>query len=246
MEIRESENTADIVSLSGNPIYRHDTPTSWVAPRAEEFIEEISNHIERYLGPVETVFHEIVSDTVHVDVHIVKPTLEFPYIRLVTSGMSDLPMNTPADTGVPRYVELMITLPKNWKIDQLSFEDETWYWPVRLIKSLAMLPHKYQTWLGFGHTVPNGNPAEPYASNTSLCGAIILPSVSAPVDFHELKIPGIKNVTFYSVVPLYANEMEYKLRLGTDKLLSRFDRAKLNEIVDVKRMDATTKRFWLW
>ena len=246
MTIEESVRTADVVSLSGNPIYRHSNPTPWSAPQGEEFIQQISGHIEKHLGPVETVFHEIVSDAVHIDVHIVKPTVEFPYVRLVTSGMSDLPMSTPDDVEAPKYIELMITLPADWKTDQVSFDDESWYWPIGLIKGLARLPHKYQTWLGVGHTVPNGDPAEPYASNTDLCGAIVLPSVSAPPSFHTLEIPGVKTVTFYSVVPLYANEMEFKLRLGTDKLLDRFDRKGFNDVVVVKRADVTAKRFWLW
>ncbi|MDO8455927.1 MAG: suppressor of fused domain protein [Burkholderiaceae bacterium] len=246
MTIEYSKKTADIVSLGGSPIYRHGEPVPWAPPLGEEFIQQISDHIEKHLGPIENVFHEIVSDVVHIDVHIVKPTPEFPYIRLVTSGMSDLPMTTPDDADVPRYAELMITLPAEWKTDQASFEDETWYWPIRLIKGLARLPHKYETWLGFGHTIPNGDPAEPYAPNTSLCGAIVLPSVTVPPGFQILEIPGIKTVTFYSVVPLYQKEMDLKLRLGTDKLLDRFDRKGFNDVVSVKRSDVTTKRFGLW
>ena len=246
MAEEKAEQTAEVVSLSGNPIYRHGDPAPWSAPQGEEFIQQISEHIERHLGPVDTVFHELVSDTVHIDIHIVKPTAEFPYIRLVTSGMSDLPMSTPDEIDAPKYIELMMTLPADWKVDQSSFEDERWYWPVRLLKQLARLPHKYQTWLGFGHTIPNGDPAEPYATDIAFSGAIILPSVSAPGSFHTFDIPGVKTVTFYSVVPLHENEMELKLRLGTDKLLDLFDRKGFNDVVVPKRKDVTAKRFLLW
>lgn len=246
MTTEKPEQTADVVSLSGNPIYRHGEPAPWSAPQGEEFIQQISDHIEQHLGPVDAVFHELVSDTVHIDVHIVKPTAAFPYTRLVTSGMSDLPMSTPDEMDVPRYVELVMTLPADWKTDQSSFEDETWYWPVRLIKQLARLPHKYRTWLGFGHTIPNGDPAEPYAANIAFCGAIILPPVSAPEDFHTLDIPGGKSVTFYSVVPLHANEMAFKLRLGADKLLEKFDRKGFSDVVAPDRADVTAKRFLFW
>lgn len=136
--------------------------------------------------------------------------------------------------------------PAEWQLDQQALEDESWYWPIRLIKGLARLPHKYETWLGFGHTVPNGDPAEPYAANTGLCGAIVLPSVTAPSGFQVLDIPGVKQVSFYSIVPLHQKEMEYKLRLGTDRLLDRFDRKGFNDIVDVKRADVTAKRFGFW
>lgn len=246
MTRKELEQSADVVSLSGSPIHRHGEPSAWAPPQGEEFIEEISAHIEKHLGKVESVFHEILSDTVHIDVHVVRPTPDFPFIRLVSSGMSDLPMTVPDQIEAPRYAELMMTLPAEWQLDQQSLEDESWYWPIRLIKGLARLPHKYETWLGFGHTVPNGDPAEPYATNTGLCGAIVLPSVTAPSGFQVLDIPGVKQVSFYSIVPLHQKEMEYKLRLGTDKLLDRFDRKGFNDIVDVKRADVTTKRFGFW
>jgi hypothetical protein len=241
-----SEKTGNVVSLGGSPILQHQEASSWEAPHGEECIEAISEHIEAHLGPVETVFHEIVSDTVHIDVHFVKPTESFPFVRLVTSGMSDLPMHIPDGSDTPRYLELLITLPGDWKIDQTSFNDENWYWPVRLIKGLARLPHKYTTWLGWGHSVPNGDPAEPYASNTALCGAIILPSLTVPENFHRLRIDKEKEIVFFSVVPLYEEEMQLKLNAGSEKLLDRFDQADINDIVDPQRRNVAKKRFGLF
>lgn len=37
-----------------------------------ENIDAISNHIEKYIGKIDCVFHEIISDKVHIDVHWVK------------------------------------------------------------------------------------------------------------------------------------------------------------------------------
>jgi len=242
----ESSSEKKVVSLSGSPIYQHGEALPWAPPSEEESIEQISSHIETHLGPVETVFHEIVSDKVHIDVHFVKPTEDFPFVRLVTSGMSDLPMATPDDESIPKYVELLITLPGDWKLSQSDMEDERWYWPIRLIKSLARLPHQYQTWLGWGHTVPNGDPPAPYAENTKFCGAIVLPSVTVSEEFANLAIAGVKTITFYSVVPLYEAEMNLKLRSGTDELLKRFDKNSVTDVVDLARRDTATKRFGLW
>lgn len=239
---------ADAVSLSGNPIYHHREERDWQLPAAEGRIEEISGHIETYLGPVETVFHERVSDTVHIDVHVVKATPVFPYHRLVTSGMSDLPMATPDMPDIPRHMELMITLPASWRLDQEAFqiEDERWYWPVRLLKFLARLPHKYDTWLGWGHTVPNGDPPKPYAPTTALCGAILLPSVTVPEGFHQLSCEDGASITFMAVVPLYPAEMALKLREGSDELLARFGKQDVSDIVDLQRADVAARRFRFW
>src|SRR5262245_19498833 len=84
-------------SESGNPIYRHepsDKPPDF-AMGNQENIEAISRHIERHLGEYPTVFHEIVSHLVHIDVHFVAPNTQRPYHTLITSGMSDRPMTVP-------------------------------------------------------------------------------------------------------------------------------------------------------
>src|SRR5579872_2254400 len=193
-------------SPSGAPIYRYTEPTPWQAAGASAHLEDISDHIEKHLGKIETVFHELASDTVHIDVHFVKPNESCPNHRFVTSGMSDLPMRTPEGAGVPQFIELMITLPPSWHLNQESLKDENWYWPIHLLKFLAHFPHKNQTWLGFGHTMPNGDPPAPFGTNTALCGAILLPPVSVPQDFFRLKT-GEKEIIFFSVVPLYKEEM---------------------------------------
>lgn len=230
-------------SAGGSPIFRHQEQNEWQAPHGEECIEQISAHIEQHLGPVKTVFHELISDTVHIDVHIVEASENYPWKRLVTSGMSDLAMTVPPESGAPFYAELIITLPNDWKLEEANFEDENWYWPIRLIKTLARLPHKYSTWLGFGHTIPNGDPAEDYAPNTRLNGAIILPSVTVPEGFHKLRIDAHKQIQFFSVVPLYGEEMDLKLRKGTDHLLDLFDRNAMNDVINPHRRNLAKKRF---
>src|SRR6185369_17322023 len=134
----------------GGVILRH-------APRKKEFevaigdgenIERIGEHIARYVGPVETVFHEIVSDLVHVDVHFVPADGEREYHTLVTSGMSDRPMTVPEGAEDFQFAELVLCRPDTWPLSQKDFNDENNYWPVRWLKQLARFPHEYDTWLG--------------------------------------------------------------------------------------------------
>jgi hypothetical protein len=236
-----------IVSMSGAPIFRYtDGEKEWEAPNGEECIEEISDHIERHIGEVSMVFHELISDTVHIDVHHVKPTKERPFHTLVTSGMSDLQMSVPKDVDSTRYMELMVTLPESWKIDDESFKDEKWYWPVRQLKFLARFPHKYETWLAWGHTIPNGDPAEPFADNTDLSGSIILPSVNVPDEFGSLEISNDKTIEFYSIVPLYEEEMNLKLNKGSDPLLDKFDRYGISDLIITDRKNVAKKRFGIF
>lgn len=234
----------NLVSLSGAPIYRYtDGEKEWESPHGEECIEEISNHIETHIGEVELVLHELISDTVHIDIHYVKPTKERPFHILITSGMSDLPMNVPEEAGMTKYMELMITLPESWHVDEESFKDERWYWPIRQLKYLARFPHKYDTWLGFGHTIPNGDPAESFAENTKLSGVILLPPLYVPDEFTRLYISQDKIIEFFSIVPLYSEEMNLKLAKGSDALLDKLDEINAWELIDVNRKNVAKKRF---
>ena len=131
-------------------------------------IDEISDHIEKHVGKIHMVFHELVSDQVHIDVHWVKPTTERPFHTLVTSGMSDKPMHSPQGVDDCDYAELSICLPQDWKVSEEDFEDEKNYWPIRWLKFLARFPHEYNTRLFQGHTIPNGDPATPFAENKAL------------------------------------------------------------------------------
>lgn len=236
-----------VVSLSGSPIYRYtDGEKEWESPHGEECIEEISDHIEVYIGEIEAVFHELVSDTVHIDIHYVKPTAERPFHTLITSGMSDLPMCVPDEVDASRYMELMITLPEYWQISDQDFKDERWYWPLRELKFLARFPHKYGTWLGWGHTIPNGDPSEPFCKNTALSGVIILPPINVPEAFYQLKIDEEKEIHFLSIVPLFEEEMNYKLRKGYEALLDKFDESGITDVVDIKRKNVAKKRFGIF
>jgi len=233
----------DDVSPGGSPILVHSREKDFTPAQGESHIEVISAHIERHLGPISGVFHEIISDLVHIDVHVVPASEPFPYLRLVTSGMSDLPMTLPEGAPGPAYMELMVTLPADWPISGDAFEDERNYWPVRLLKTLARLPHEYDTWLGFGHTIPNGHPAEPYAPGVGFDGAIVLPPVTAPEDFGTLQLDDGRRITFMTIVPLYPEEMDLKLKKDAEALLDRFDAKNIQDVIVPGRVNVARKRF---
>lgn len=234
-------------SKSGAPVYRYtEDPGEFQSPEAEGSLEEISKHIGTHIGPVENVFHELISDTVHIDIHHVKATAEKPYHTLITSGMSDMPMNTPPEYDATKYLELMVTLPEDWPMDQEQLEKEEWYWPIRQLKFLARFPHQYNTWLGWGHTIPNGDPPEPFASNIKLSGIILFPPLMVPEEFHELKIDEEKTIHFFSLVPLYEEEMKLKLKKGAERLMDNLDKFDIGDIVDPIRKNTAKKRFGIF
>src|SRR5262245_20285065 len=91
-------------------------------------IAEVDGHIRKHVGSVTTVFHELASDELHIDVHHVKPSLLRRFHLLVTSGMSAIAMQTGVDSTAFRHAELCILLEPQWHVAHDAFTDERWYW----------------------------------------------------------------------------------------------------------------------
>lgn len=235
-------------SESGAPIYRHENRERdfEFAVGDSENIEKISEHIERHVGPVATVFHEVVSDLVHIDVHIVEPTDARPCYTLVTSGMSDIAMASPEDYPDCKYSELLICLPPDWEMGQDAWKDEKNYWPIRMLKFLSRFPHEYQTWLWALHTIPNGNPPEPFAPNTQMSGVILLPPITIAGEFQELVIDENKTIHFHAVIPLYDDEMDLKLKAGAEALFDGFEKHGVSELLNPSRSSVVEKKKKSW
>lgn len=207
-------------------------------------LEAISAHIEHYVGPIEMVLHELVSDMIHLDLHWVKPTAERPVNTLVTSGMSDRAMSAPEGAEQFRFSELVLNLPADWPMEQSAWEDEAYYWPMRLLKVLARFPHEFQTWLWVGQSVGGGENPEPYHSSTKQCAALLAPCISLPEEFMRLTLNDGRDIYFFTVLPLYQEELMYRLKRGTDALFELFERAGVGDVIDPTRDNVCKRTGW--
>lgn len=209
---------------------------------AAELSAALRAHVERHLGKVHEVFADEQQGETRIEVQHVRPELARPYHTLVTSGMSARPMRVPANVDAPRYLELMITLPEQWKVGDRA---DRWHWPIRQLQTLAHLPHASGSWLGWGHTVPNGDPPQPLAGSTQLCGAIIAPSLLVPRQFYELTV-GARHIAVFSVIPIYREELELKARDGMQALLAQMIEHDVNDLIEPRRRNVAKRRFGLW
>lgn len=198
-------------------------------------IKAVSGHIGRHLGPVDMVFHEKVSDLVHIDLHWLKPRPDRPYNTLVTSGMSQRPMKVPEGAEAFAYTELVLNLPADWPMMIESWRDDANFWPIRLLKTLARFPHEQDTWLCMGHTI--GESGKPYGPGTRQCAALIAPCISAPKGFFWLSMAD-KTIGFLSVIPLYPEELEFKRRMGLDALYGKLEEAGVGDCIAPDRPSA--------
>lgn len=194
---------------------------------SEKEMEVVDSFISQNFGEFPTVFHEILSPDIHVDICVIPPDEERNYYTLVTMGMGAHKMNTPPELAKYKLqrAELIITLPADWKIQE---QNEIWYWPIRLLKSTARLPIACDTWLGWGHTVDNG---EAYCDNTEFCGAVLIDPMTGKDNLCIL--PNGEPVVFYQLIPIYREEMEYKIENDTKKLLQLM--ADTSFVVNINR-----------
>ena len=205
---------------------------------SEDEMSAIEQHIKNTFGEFENVFHELVSPDIHVDICVVPPSDERDYYTLVTMGMGAHRMNVPEELAEYKLerAELAIALPPDWKLDEESLKDERWYWPIGLLKVLARLPISNDTWLGFGHTMDKQSP---FAEDTKLSAAILTGPQGVEEGGEVCTLPSGEEVNFYQVIPLYQNEMEYKMEHDADALLEKM--AGISFVVNPTRQNAITR-----
>jgi len=208
------------------------------------YANAIADHVIQHIGPITNVFHEIQSDIVQIDLLVAGPQENRPFTTLVTCGMSDRPMRIPIEdpddlARVPelRFAELVVSLPPDWPLSPEDFQKEENYWPVRWLKRLARLPHQHDGWLGLGHTIPNGDPPRPFASNTRFCCWLIDQPVLISDTARKLCVKE-KVINLYSIVPLYQEEMAVKLKNGAGVLSKLLDDFDVSELIDLDRRSA--------
>jgi len=213
-------------------------------PEAE--MKAWSEHLAAFLGPSSTVLHELVSDAVHLDVLRFSPAPGRPFHVLVTQGMSARPMNVPEEATGFEHAELLLAVPEDWKLDGPESADPRWHWPVQTLKLVARLPHLYDTWIGCGHTIPNGDPPEPYAANTVLCCALVAFPTIVPEPAWRCEVAPGKVVHLYALFAICEDEMELKLKRDAEALLDKMEKQGVTEVIDPSRKSALARKWRLF
>ncbi|MGH1413754.1 MAG: suppressor of fused domain protein [Pelagimonas sp.] len=233
------------ITPGGSEIIMGETrDVDWEAPETHaENIEEIETFLHKALGVEDhNVFHEILSDKVHLDVLVYPPAGDRDYYLYVTSGMSDVPMSLPEGLSQDEFgrTELIMALPRAWgekvaKLDSSASDPDNVFWPISVMKWLARYPHVANTWVGAGHTIPNGPDAQPYDDTTLFNGVILSYAPFLPLDMDRLRLPSGDYISFLGVVFLHPGEMDLKLEKGADELFERLYAQGQPEILDLSR-----------
>ena len=232
--IPEEERDADLEGMLAEAYHELQEENAGLELYEAAEMEVVEEHISKCFGAFENVFHEIVSPDIHVDICVIPPNDDRNYYTLVTMGMGAHRMNVPKELAEYELerAELLVALPPDWKLDQESMADETWYWPVRMLKSIARLPGEEDSWLGWGHTVASSE-GTAYAENTKLSAAMLIYQQVGGDEADVCELPGGEKVNFYQLLPLYDEEVAFKCENDGKALLKRM--RGISFVVDINR-----------
>lgn len=199
--------------------------------------QAIPDHFGRFLDGEPLVFHELVSDHMHIDVFCWAPTHHRDVWTLATVGMAAHKMHTSPGHEYYQHAELVLTLPGEWpSLDKVQAMPRSkahrYFWPVRAMKELARLPYLQNTWVGIGHTTQAGGGRRDTLRGSTFSGMLIAPIHSMPAQAMTLEVNGM-DVHCHGLYPLYAEELGFVLdqpfRGKAHELYHRFISAGLHE-----------------
>ncbi|MDT3429254.1 ankyrin repeat protein [Paenibacillus forsythiae] len=195
---------------------------------------EILEHVTKYFGSVCNTISEIIPGSrVTVNIHIIPPSKASNFITLVTTGMSDYPMDDSDEANEVKYAELLLKLPSNWAIDKNDMNDHNNYWPLGWLRKTAHIPHIYDGWLAEGVILPNGEPPQPFASNTKLSCIMVCKARESGLE--KLVNTQGKIINFYTLVPIYEEERILALEKGYKYLIKKMNEKGITDVLDTNR-----------
>lgn len=227
--IEEEEVETNIVSDEIEEEYPMD--------QAPNMLLALDHHVDSFFKNEDVVvWQDKRNDELRIDVFHIKPNEERDYHILLSYGMSRQPMQVPENAEQFKYGELAMILPKEWDLSREGLKDSNNYWPILWLKNLARIPVQHNSWLCYGHSVPHGNPPKPIA-NTEFEGVVIMDSVTLAEEFQEMQL-GEDSLFIYTVIPVFREEMEFKIEQGIDELRNAFAQAGIIDIINTQRPSA--------
>ena len=215
-----------------------------IPPADDDILGHVKVHIDQQFG----VYTQLLTDDSDPDhpleIAIIPPRPEHDYYTLVTVGLSRHRMGFPEERWEEKLerAELLINLPRDWKLTKADCREEQWSWPIRMMLATAYFAMEDpEVGLESRTTLMEGEDGIPFAENTDLRGEILLyPGVFGEESFF-CRLPGGEEVNFYQVIPLYWEELQYKLEHGSDSLLDLCPDESL-EVINPHRLNVVTDR----
>lgn len=171
--------------------------------------------IMKQFGAFEVVNVEQTSEEMEVKIAVIPPQQENEYYTLVTMGLGAYEMNVPDELKSHQleFAELVAYVPANWDLES---GEEKYRWVFHWLRHMARFPITKKSWIGFGRSMKQ---EKAFHTETELNSILFLNASVA----ENLRLPSGKKINFYVMMPLYAEEIQYKIETNAQKLLEKFD-----------------------
>ncbi len=218
-DIRSDQETTP----GGSTVYRYEKdafsqPQFGYLDGVQDYVKQRVIAYSELFGKSENVYHEINPFVPHIDIYSFKPGFDGrEWWTLVSSGMSDLQMNLPKGiTSDHSRTELIF----------YCQEPRSQY--AEILRKLAHFPHDNRTWLGAGHTFPNGQPPiQIFEESPDLNSFLFMPTIVSPDNkLAEKLILDSDPVNFLWLVPISTTECDLKLKRGVNALYDIFEKVQ--------------------
>ena len=223
------QSQEDIVKLLENQVGQTFTDNN------QDHHDEILKHVTNYFGPIKNTITETVpGSNVSVNIHIIPPSMNNDFVTLITTGMCDEPMDYSKEESVFKYAELLLKLPSSWIVEKDNMKDQNNYWPLGWLRKVAHIPHIYNGWLEEGVIIPNGEPPQPFASDTKLSCILVCRPKEPGLDKVQTKQG---NINIYALIPIYEEERNLALEKGYEYLLEKMSEKDISDVLDIQRVN---------
>ena len=237
-EYLEEGNSLELDWNEREEIIRRET----IPPADNDILGHVKVHIDQQFG----VYTQLLTDNSDPDypleIAVIPPRLDHDYYTLVTVGLSRHRMGFPEERRDEKLerAELLINLPRDWRLTKADCREERWNWPIRMMLATAHFAMEDpEVGLESRTTLDEGEDGIPFAENTELRGEILLCPGVFGTDSFFCRLPDGDEVNFYQVIPLYREEIQYKLEHGSDALLDLCPDESL-EVINPHRLNVVT------
>jgi hypothetical protein len=225
----------DEISPAGVRIMRYEKRPRPRLGNAADYSADLERHVEKTIGPIKGVIHEIIPDRVSIEILIIGPTPERDCWSFVTLGASAFPMPVPdgVDEASWRRAEYIISLPTDWApldVHGLPATDslDTWY-PLAWLKKVARAPSLLGAWFSAEHTVPNGDPPEALAADTGMSGFLLYWPITAPDAARAVAQDG-EVINLFALIGVTSDELKLARERGASALIDGLEQADVDDV----------------
>ena len=236
--VNEDEVQAELQTMA-TEIEDDDWDADGIATQGNDEEKIVAYVSQRFGQADELALREVlpVLKDVHIAIHVIRPTKQHPFMTFFTTGMSSRAMNVPAGQEAFRFGQLSMHLPKTWPHPREVATDNTAaLWPVQILRQLAYLPHVNNSWYGPFHTAAFEDPPQPFGPNTLQSSALLVADKLLP-----LQLRSDKSVKFFTVIPIYTEELGIAMKLGMNELLDELQKHGVTPMVEPGRVNVGLK-----